>query len=116
MTTAEIVQPLPPGATARPERGFSWVLVTTILGGLSLAPWMFVMVKSAFAYDSGGSTMLSITVFVLGTYAPVMVLAVIAGWICDAMRRRRLSLALALLPLAYVVVVIPGVFLVGAGV
>jgi hypothetical protein len=94
----EPTQTAPP--PARRSRGvLIYLIIATVVFGLSLLPAAMAVIMSPMAFDAGESRQVWTLVLLLWAYPVLVILSLLAAWILFAVRAHRTAIAVSLLPL-----------------
>lgn len=96
--------PQPASTPASRRQGvLAYLIVATILFGLSLIPAAVGSLMSLMAFDTGPSRMAWTWVILVWAYPALVILGLLLAWILYAARAHRAAIACTLLPLLDVV-------------
>jgi hypothetical protein len=94
----ENVQPAPPPAP-RSRGALIYLIVATILFGLSLLPAAMGLIMSPMAFDAGFSRTAWTIVILVWSYPVLVLVGLLVAWILYKARSYRAAVAFSLLPL-----------------
>ncbi len=77
----------------------AWLLISQVIGLLSLVPWLVLAGLSLMAFDSGVSTEAELFVGAVWCYPVLPIGAAIVAWILFALKKGRAALVITSLPL-----------------
>jgi hypothetical protein len=77
----------------------AWLVISQVVGLLSLVPWLAVAGISIMAFDSGYSTGAELFVGAVWCYPLLPIIAAIVAWVLHARKRDRAALVVTSLPL-----------------
>ena len=79
-----------------------WMILTQLLGLLSLIPWFFAAVASVMSYDKGVTFAANLLAAAVWSYPLLPVGCSILAWILYALKRRRAAVVVTTLPVLLV--------------
>lgn len=95
VTTSDITYTTP----KRPWGAIVWLIISQLIGLLSLLPWFVIAGLSLMAFDSGGTAQAWAFAGAIWCYPVLPIGSAIVAWILFAVKKKRAALIVTSLPL-----------------